>query len=259
PRAPRSARSSTASRPAGGRTRSDRPQARLSRPPPVRRHVLLGAAQVLRGIDGDPETVVPQGRKPPVGGELRERTRLVVAALRKTRHCVGAEHVAAAAHPPGDAGGLLEADDEVAVAELDDAERGDRPGNGNRGRRTRVSVPGEEHPQIEVEQLVAVQGEHVAVLTPSASRETQAAPPAEWLRLLNRDDLRAEAVEPVLEQRALAGGAAHDYAIDAGRLQELHLVGGEWLPGDRDERLRPAPGDRAKPLGLTSCEDNRLH
>src|SRR5436190_23741518 len=80
-------------------------------------NVLLGTAQVFGSVDRQPEALVAEGAELPFRGELGERCRLVVAALREARERLLAEDVDAAADPALDRPALREARD-PAVVEL---------------------------------------------------------------------------------------------------------------------------------------------
>src|SRR5438876_1323415 len=103
----------------------------------MRADVLLGTAQVFGGVDRQPETLVAEGAELPFRGELGERCRLVVAALRETSERLLAEDVDAAADPALDRPALREARD-PAVVELADPERPLRARAGDR----RGAAPG---------------------------------------------------------------------------------------------------------------------
>src|SRR5207249_4332025 len=85
-------------------------------------HELLGAAQVLRRVDGEPDALVPERRELALGREVRERAQLVVAPLREALERLLVEHVDARVDPVVELRRLAEAGDHVAVAEVDDAE-----------------------------------------------------------------------------------------------------------------------------------------
>jgi hypothetical protein len=65
-------------------------------------------------------------------------------------------------------------------------------------------VPARERRDVDVEQLVAVQGQHRAALATLRRGKSQATPAAERLRLLDRHDLRSEPPESVFEDRPLS-------------------------------------------------------
>ena len=65
-------------------------------------------------------------------------------------------------------------------------------------------MPVEQRLEVDLDELVAVQREHVAALLPRSRGELDPAAAAEPLRLLGGDDLGAEAGELALEQLALA-------------------------------------------------------
>ena len=75
----------------------------------MRRDVLLGAAEVLRRVDGQPQALVAERAQTPLGGELRERGRLVVAALGQAGERLLAEDVEAGVDPVRQRGRLAEA------------------------------------------------------------------------------------------------------------------------------------------------------
>src|SRR6478735_5965120 len=79
------------------------------------------------------------------------------------------------------------------------------------------------------------------------------------LRLRDRDDLGADTGELLLELRALTGGAREQHTAHAGIREPTDLIGGERLPGNVDERLRPSAGSVTEPLGLAAGEDDRFH
>src|SRR5262249_15801489 len=108
----------------------------LRQPLRVRADVLLGPAQILGRLAGEPNPRVPERSELPLRSKLGKRGRLVVAALGEARESFLPEHVDAAADPALDRPALGEAADSVAV-ELDDAERRlrlrDRDRRGNAG------------------------------------------------------------------------------------------------------------------------------
>src|SRR5689334_8174521 len=85
--------------------------------------VLAGDAELLGGVDREPEAFVPVGVQAALGDELGERRRLVVAPLREALDRLLGEDVDAAVHPVRDPASLAEALDDVVLAEVDDAER----------------------------------------------------------------------------------------------------------------------------------------
>src|SRR5436190_4633987 len=146
----------------------------------MRADVLLGTAQVLGGVDSQPESLVAEGAKLPFRGELGERCRLVVAALRETSERVLAEDVDAAADPALDRPALRETRD-PAVVELDDPDPRLRARDGDRRGGT-VGTAGFEQPRkVDVDQPVAVQGKDVAALLALVRREADTSAAAEPL------------------------------------------------------------------------------
>src|SRR6266516_1959001 len=205
----------------------------------VRADVLLGLSQVLGGVDRQPESLVAEGAELPFRGELGERCRLVVAALREARERLLAEDVDAAADPALDRPALREARD-PAVVELDDPERRLRARHGDRRRGAVGTVGLEQARKVDVDQLVAVEREDVAALLALVCCEADASAAAEPLRLLRDRDLHVQAAERGRELFAGAGAAADDHALDSGASEQADLPGRQRAPRDRDERLRHA-------------------
>ena len=75
--------------------------------------------------------------------------------------------------------------------------------------------------EVDVEELVAVHGEDRPARGALLRREADPAAAAERLRLLDRDDLDAEAREVADELLALAGRARDDQPVDARLAQAL--------------------------------------
>src|SRR6266536_2121973 len=184
-------------------------------------NVLLGTAQVFGSVDRQPEALVAEGAELPFRGELGERCRLVVAALREARERLLAEDVDAAADPALDRPALREARD-PAVVELDDPERRLRARHGDRRRGAVGTVGLEQARKVDVDQLV-------------------------------------QAAERGRELFAGAGAAADDHALDSGASEQADLPGRQRAPRDRDERLRQAACDVAETLGLAARKDDRFH
>ena len=147
---------------------------------------------------------MPQRAQASLGGELREGGRLVVAALREALERLLAEDVDAAADPLVEPRRLAKAGDQV-VVEVDHAERRAQRDDRDRRGRGALAVEAQQGREVDVDQLVAVQREQVALLAPRRRREADAPAPPERLRLGDRDDLGAEAAERRLEGRLLAG------------------------------------------------------
>src|SRR5438876_6477361 len=207
----------------------------------IRGDLLLRAAEVLRRVDGQPEPLVPEGAEAAFGDELRERRRLVVAPLGEPLERLLAEDVDAGVDPVGNSARLPEARDDVVGAQVDQAERRRRPGDRDRRRSAAALVACAESDEVDVEELVPVQREHVAGLPPRARGETDPAAAPEPLGLLRGDDLRAEAFELADEEVALTGRAADDHAGDSGSGEPRDLVADERLPAAGPERLRTPP------------------
>src|SRR5436190_137497 len=72
-------------------------------------------------------------------------------------------------------------------------------------------------------------------------------------------DLGAATGELLLEQSGLPRGAADDDPVDAGAHALRDLIRGEWMSGDRDERLRQPLSGLAHPGRPPAREDDRLH
>ena len=123
--------------------------------------VLPRAAQVLRSVDRQPHALVAKCRQRPLGCKLREGAALVIPAGGKPADGLLAQHIYAAAHPPGRLGPFVEAGDEVSAPEFDDAERLLRPRDGNRGGGARFTVSGEQPCEVDGEQLIAVERVHI--------------------------------------------------------------------------------------------------
>src|SRR5829696_5459815 len=117
-------------------------------------------------------------------------------------------------------------------------------------------MTGEQLGEVELDELVAVQGEDIALLASLLRREPQPAAPAKWLGLLHGDDLRPETVELLAEKISLPRCAAHEHALDARRSERRHLVSGHWPAGDRKERLRLPGCDVAEALRLPARQDD---
>src|SRR5262249_35574639 len=230
----------------------------LRQPLRVRADVLLGPAQILGRVDGEPEPVVAERSELPFRSKLGKRGRLVVAALGEARESFLPEHVDAAADPALDRPALGEAADSVAV-ELDDAERRlrlrDRDRRGNAG----VAMLRQQPCEVDVEQLIAVQGEDVAGLAPLSRREPDASAPPQALGLLCDRELRTDPVQCRGERLARARVAAENHALDAGTAEQADLPGRERTPGDRYERLRQPARGVAEALGLAARQNDRLH
>ncbi len=113
--------------------------------------------------------------------------------------------------------------------------------------------------EVDVQQLVAVEGKHVALLAPARRREPQAAAAAERLSLPHRLDLRTEARERVDEDVFLAGTARDDHARHSRSDEARDRVLRERIAGDGNERLRMSLRRVAESLRLAAREEERLH
>src|SRR5215208_4217464 len=216
-------------------------------------------AQLLGRVDGQPQAVVPVRAQAPLLDELGERRRLVVAPVREAAYGLRREHVDAAVDPVRDPAALAEADDDVVVAQVDDAERRLRPRDRDRRGGAGDAVCREQRVEVDVDELVAVQRVDVPRPLPLARRELDSAAPSERLRLLRDDDLRAERRQLALEELALARRARDDHARDAGAGEPTDLVRRERAAGHFHQGLRAAARGIAHPLGLAAGEDDRLH
>src|SRR6185436_8226192 len=224
----------------------------------MRADVLLGAPQVFGRVDRQPEPFVAEGAELPFRGELGERGRLVVAALRETRQRLLAEHVDAAADPAVDCPALRKTGDPVAL-ELDDPERRLRVRDGDRCRGAVGAMALEQSREVDIEKLVAVQREDVAALPPLVRGEADAAAAAEPLGLLGDRDLHSEAKKCGCEVFPGSGSATDDHALDPGATKQRDLPSRQRPSRDRHQRLRQATRGVAEPLGLAAGQDDRLH
>src|SRR4029079_4825803 len=142
---------------------------RLPGPPGVFGEVLARHPQVFRRVDGEPDALVPERAQAPSGRELRERARLVVAALGEALERLFAEHVDAAADPLVEARGLSESGDEV-VVEGDHTEGRAQGDDGDGRGRLALAMQRQQLRKVDVDQLVAVQREDVSLLAPGLRR-----------------------------------------------------------------------------------------
>jgi hypothetical protein len=147
----------------------------------------------------------------------------------------------------------------AALPELDDAELRGQGRHDDRRCGLVLLVRLEERPQVDVVQLVAVEREQRAGLLAVLRREPQASPAPERLRLRHPDDLGAETRQLRLEEAGLSGPTADDHAVDARAHELRHLVLGQRMPRDRDERLRPAARRVAHARRLAARKDDCLH
>ena len=218
------------------RLRSTRPRREPLR---MRLDVLGRRSQLLRRVDREPEARVAEGAQAALGRELGEGRRLVVAPLGEPLDRFFGEDVVAAVDPVRHAAAFAEPAHEVVVVDVDEAELRLGLGDGDRRERASRPVSGEQAGEVDVDELVAVQGIDVALLVPERGSELDPAAAAEPLGLLGGDDLRAEARQLRDEQLALARGAREDHAGDTGR----------WRAGRPDRRRaachRPRRGPSA--------------
>ena len=118
-------------------------------------------------------------------------------------------------------------------------------------RRRARAVPLEQAVEVDVDQLVAVQREHVAVLQArSAPRSGSPPPRPSRSRLPRAGDLDAEAGEALLELRLLAGRAADDHALDPRAPQPADLPREQRPAADlarATSAVRPSPPPSARP------------
>ena len=95
----------------------------------------------------------------------------MVAELGERSEGLLTERVDAAADPNRKLRGLLEARDEIVLAQLDEAERRARVRDDDRGGGTRLPVASQQRREVDVDQLVAVEREDVARLAASRGGE----------------------------------------------------------------------------------------
>ena len=171
------------------------------------------------------------------------------------------EDVDAAVHPVRDPAALAEAGDDVVVVELDDAERRGRPRDGDGRGRAGLAVPREQRVEVDVDAARRRSSRRRRPLLGALpGGELDPAAAAEPLGLLGADDLDAEPAE--LLARTRRPGRRRSETITrstpaAARRPIWYATSG--LPGDVDERLRPAARGVAEALGLPAREDDRLH
>ena len=162
--------------------------------------VLLRALEILRCVDGEPLAVVAERAQTALGGELRERARLVVAALGEPLERLLVQHVHAHVDPVRELRRLAEAAHGAVRGDVDDAERRRERRHDDRRRRPVLAVFRQQYAEVGSEQLVAVQREERPALAPERGREAQPAAPAQPLRLLREHQLRADVAERLLER-----------------------------------------------------------
>src|SRR5439155_3247108 len=102
------------------------------------------------------------------------------------------EDVDAAVDPVRDPATFAETLDDVAVAQIDDAERRFRPRHSHRRRAARLPVAREQGTEVDVDQLVAVERVDVALLAPLARGELDSPSATQTLGLLCNGDLCTE-------------------------------------------------------------------
>ena len=120
-------------------------------------------------------------------------------------------------------------------------------------------MDGDQLVEVDVEELVAVQGEDVTLLAEEPGSEAEASPTAERLLFRRRHDLGADAGELANEELLLAGRAAYDDPVDARAGEVGDLVGGERRAVERHESFGPPFRGVAEPLGPPAREEDRLH
>ena len=113
--------------------------------------------------------------------------------------------------------------------------------------------------EIDVDELVAVQGEQVSRLLSCGDGQANAAPTSERLRLRHGHDVGAEPGQLGLEQILLPLGTADEHAPNPCSGEKPYLVGGQGPPGDLDQRFRPSLRRRAEALGLATGQDDGFH
>src|SRR5207245_75711 len=202
------------------------------------RVVLLGALKILRRVHRDPDALVAEAVQLSLRSERGERRLLVVAALRQTRERLVVEDVDACVHPVRESRSLAEAGDSIAVRELDDAELRDQRRDHYRRCGAALAMQVEQRIEVDVVQLVAVERVQRPGFLAVLRRIAKPAAAAERLRFSDRDDLRAEPGQLRAEDPVLPARATDDHALHPGTNELRHLVLGQRMADDRDERLR---------------------
>ena len=165
------------------------------------RDVLLGAAQVLGRVHGEPEAVVPERGEPSVGGELGKRRRLVVAALGQRARSPRRRARRRRSSPSTAASGPRETRrPSRRPSSVDDAERRrQRRDRDRRGRRA-LAVQREQRLEVDVEELVAVQREDAPDSRRARAAKRRPPPRPSGSGSSTTDELEAGAGELALEQ-----------------------------------------------------------
>jgi hypothetical protein len=129
----------------------------------------------------------------------------------------------------------VEARHDVVVGQVDLPELGRRlcDGDGRRGAGRAVAL--QQRAEVDVDELVAVHRDHVALVAAEAGRVTDAAPTPEPLGLASADELHADLAEPVDEDVLLPADAADDHAVDARGGEPADLPREQRPAADRDE------------------------
>jgi hypothetical protein len=154
---------------------------------------------------------------------------------------------------------LLEADDAIVIAEVDDPEGRPRPGDDDRRCPSSFEVPLKERDEIGVDELVAVQGVEISRLLPRRGGKANATPPPERLPLRHGHDLGPQTGKLGLEEIFLAGGAADEDTLDSGVDEKRDLMRGQGASGDLDQRLRSPSRSLAEAFGLPTGQDDGFH
>jgi hypothetical protein len=95
----------------------------------------------------------------------------------------------------------------------------------------------EQRREVDVEQLVAVQGEDVTVLAALCRGEADSSAPPQPFRLFRDCELRSDPVQRREELRSRAGVAAEDHPFDPCAGEQADLPRDERTAPDRHERL----------------------
>ena len=218
------------------------------------RHVLVGAAELLRRVHRQPEARVPERRaaspRPRARGRSSSRDR---PSRGSASTAPGREHVDAAVDPV-----RARCETSWKPVTTSSSVRSTWP-NCDGGRATVTvaaaparAVPLEQAVEVDVDELVAVQRQNVAVLQPRSRREADRAAAAEPLGLARAGDLDAEAGEALRRTSGSCPAAQLTITrVDARAAEPADLPGEQRLAADLDERLRAAR--RSRPPSARPC------
>ena len=154
---------------------------------------------------------------------------------------------------------LTEAADHVLLVDLDDAERRLERRDRDRGRRRAFAVPREQRAEVDVEQLVAVEGVAGAALVPARRREAEAPPrpsgsssPASASSMSTPPSACANARscpawQLMIARVTPAAASSRNWCSASGR------------PAISTSAFGLPPGSVTEPLGLAAGEDDCFH